>query len=104
MMTYYETKAALAKVTYKPGWKFAIVDHGVNSFALAISFEQIDTYNPDRTIKVGFHEPIYRGALVSIEAFQHWIITLIDKIERHEAREWFRYDGVMIFDPHKART
>ena len=30
------------------------------------------------------------------------ILAMIDEFQRHEAREWFRYKGEMIFDPHKG--
>jgi len=105
----------LARYTYKPGWKLTIVgaDHFIsgdlfeNMFAwthLEIRYETIDSYHPERTIPIGARliVPPYVAYEKDANAFRRWLEHNLDEMERHERREWLRYDGELVNDPHKV--
>lgn len=102
----------LARFTYKPGWRF-VLDASGHAFTLGgemspfnvvrVSYPAKDSRRPDEvetTIKVKISVPPY---IEDEDAFARWLIEAISEIERHEAQEWLRRDGVMLFDPHADR-
>jgi hypothetical protein len=36
----------------------------------------------------------------SVDYLKIWITWRLGQIESHESREWLRYDGSVIYDPH----
>lgn len=98
-----EIRAHLTKITYKPGWTIRLLEDVLTGLPtlVAIDFDTEDTYNPGRTIKIGFRDKL-RMPIVSLEQFERQILDMIDRVERHETREWFRIDGVMKYDPHRG--
>lgn len=97
-----EIENHLKHLQYKPGWTFEIQTDLSYRPCLLVSFIAEDAYNPGRETKIGFREalyPYYRGT----KQFEEWLFGVIMKIERHEAREFFKRDGEIINDPHKHK-
>ena len=105
--------------TYKPGWSFEVerkyregnpwtpLDERWDTF-IVIRAEVPDIYNPEKTIQITgrYHFPLehlfYAKApeQVLIERIHWWVWDM----EKHESDEWFRVDGVAVFNPHKTES
>jgi hypothetical protein len=115
----FELDSIVKRVTYKPTWKFQIMDEG----GLTIPRLQITCKVDDARRPNPIFEPNpfalrpkydewghnYRPTLISCpempspcnEAqFIEWLGRQVMDIEHHEFREWFRLDGKLVDDPH----
>jgi len=102
MMEFEQAEAFMRRFTYKPGWVFALIpNYGATSWGIHVSFDTEDTFNPGHDIKIGFRRTMPIPPNEDYLAAQ--LLKIIDGIERHEAREWFKVDGQMPFDPHKEQ-
>lgn len=102
-------KDEVARLTYKPGWSFAVetyVGLGLSDeiIALAVKADAIcvDSGQPI-TINRSFPYPERgNGPSARFQAFlepssflvREFIIECIEEVERHEVAEWLRFDGV----------
>lgn len=103
-MQIAEMKSSLRKIKYKHGWNLDIEELPAWSGRhwLLISFRAPDAYATGSVIpevKIGKRElvPHY---FQNVDHFVHWVFHQIKNTEIHEASEWFRYEGMMLFDPH----
>jgi hypothetical protein len=104
MMTEYEVRELLKRFTYKPGWKFEPTTYfstNPGEMTMAIRYEAEDAFNPGRQIIVGTRKRFV--APVNEQMFWANMLSMIESVERHEAREWFKVDGQMPFNPHKEQ-
>ncbi len=118
-MTIDEMEAELARWTFMPGYRFELVRNRParvldadgrpwSLFAddreyvvLRIRSRVPNTYNPDEIIEVQANSPvpvemIQRGHLT----FGEWLRHVVHERMIHEADEWLKRDGVMVYDPH----
>lgn len=86
----------IPKLRYKPGWEFSLrneewgpvldihatVPHSVTLEPTTFLFTRIIPLMTSRT------------------AFKNWVKTLLLEAEIHEMREFFRFDGELVDDPH----
>lgn len=87
-------RVLLRNFTYKPGWNFYIGPDGLIIEALVT-----DSDNPKQNIRVSFGIGI--PSFVRPEfPWDRWLLDQIMTVEDHEAREFFKIDGVKVFDPH----
>jgi hypothetical protein len=102
--------------TYKPGWSFKVERRyrpegwepkGYEEISVAIYAEFPDVHHPERMVPVGKHYIFpesalhtYAPELIMMKIIHNWIRDL----EFHEIDEWFRVDGVAVYDPHKAES
>lgn len=98
----------LARFTYKPGWRLAIVHSGGFSFtgygaeySLRILVECEDTYHPGRMVSVGCERPIWHAEHMDEASFARFVAYQLKEVEIHESQEWFKRDGVIWDNPHK---
>jgi hypothetical protein len=94
-------EAMLARVTYKPGWRLEIRPspaQGVQK-ALYVVAEIANSWRPEEDGYFGRSAPIPPS--LDKAAFYRFVFEEVLEMERHEAREWFRVDGVPPFDPHR---
>lgn len=84
----------LARHTHKPGWTLTI-DPGPT---LTIRWTTPDSRNPGQTAAVKSIRPL--PATYDPDEFTQAVLAGLDDAERHETREWFRRDGVLVDDPH----
>lgn len=90
--------------SYRPECEFHIVPsmgYSVFGVRLQIRRKVEDTYNPGRMITVIFNAtlPEFGGMVDEAEALLY-VRQEIHIMEKHEADEWIRYKGEMIFNPH----
>lgn len=107
-----ELEQAFSEFTWNmPGYEMELrTNHGFSAWSregleaiLRCKVTTRDTYRPDDPTPVVIahaqliHLPIPREMLPGL------IRHFYQQVVCHEADEWFRYNGVMIYDPHKGR-
>ena len=99
-----EMNELLKRFTYKPGWSFQVLDtfYSQVNFTMLVSYPAKDAFNPDHDIIVGARRPFRVPA--NEQMFWSQLLAVCDYMERHEAREWFKVDGEMPFNPHKEQV
>jgi len=99
---WLEFGAIIGQITYKPGWYFRVgidgdrmwVQIGVTEEA-EISFDPIaGKKNPWRGGKHYLSPHMCRQEVVGI------VFHALERAEMHELKEWFRYKGRSIYNPH----
>jgi len=91
--------------SYKPNYhfKWEIAKSGllkVSGYTVRIDVDNVDA---GEEVKLSAYENFnYRGVTEDelLLALRDWIHT----IERHEADEWIRLEGDLVFPPHKAKV
>lgn len=91
-------REALKMVTYRPGWSIRAYEHEFEGVWLAISYDDINAYNPSEPWPACVRTPV--PAVRTYDAFFEWLLHRLIRIESHEAREWFRISGKPLSDPH----
>lgn len=95
--------ALVGAISYKPGWhcwldKFE-EEGQVRGIALHIVSDTEDSLAPERRIRVN-HEFLVPPASYNRDTWAAWLFDRFVDVERHEAGEFFRIDGVREFAPH----
>ena len=111
-MTLDEIEAELSRWTFMPGYRFvlrrntpAVID-GIRLFdhdagILEIHSRVPDSHNPDRQIDVVATYPMPMNLFMhGPEQFTRWLRHAVQHRMSHEADEWLKRDGEMVFDPH----
>lgn len=88
----------LSKVSYKPNWHIALygtpdnmyIQLEVSDSLCSVSRETVDWKSGKRYLSKWMCKQEIVGA----------VFGLIKDAEEHEMREWFRYKGASIFNPH----
>lgn len=105
-MTFEETLRTVSRITYKPGWSVRInqdsyggrpyiqLDVDVRSDATLDPTGQTSERTPWRSAKRYLSPHMCKQEVVGA------VMGLITDAEMHEVREWFRYRGDSIFNPH----
>ena len=105
----------LKRITYKPGWKIkasrledglrpSVVFVDWNRVTLVVTFKAPDIDDYTKT-------PILLSVIRSMSDFDlehlsdeqildYFVRRAIWEAEDHEFKEWFKYDGICVFDPH----
>ena len=100
-MTQEHIQQIIDRITYKPEWEFHIFPKG-DGFLIQIRFVAADNIT-------GKNEMQYcRKWYVSSHAVENEVVTTVFKAiiaaEEHEIKEKFKFDRVMIFNPHLDYT
>lgn len=97
--------SVLSRITYKPGWTLKVEPDLFTEVEgiLTIEFVTEDTYHPGRMSRIMMREtiPYYILTPRDEKKFTRYILDTLIKAEKHEAREWFKVDGVIFDNPHK---
>lgn len=90
--------SVLERVSYRPGWTIRVYDGRREGQHIAITTQVPDAYDPAETVTLDVHSmlPPQRDT----EAFLTWLSWRLGRLEIHESREWFRYNGRAWDDPH----
>lgn len=101
MLTLEGMDRILAETTYKSGWRFWVdEDEGslegprVRIFVIAANSREEGMIDLDIQT---YPSPNDRA---SIEAFLRWLSWRVQRAESHESREFLKYQGQPIIDPH----
>ncbi len=101
----------LKKVKYK-NWDFELFNYdsygSYHTYRLAIRAPAV---HRDTAWPRGYSPTIIQGQLISSndfipdqmneEQFYNYIWSCINQLERHESEEYFTYNDVRVYDPHK---
>jgi hypothetical protein len=90
--------AHLARLSYRPGWTFAVYPGRYEGPHICICAELADSVRPGHVIAVRIDSQL--PPFDDVEQFERWLLWRLAIIESHECREWFKRDGVAIVDPH----
>jgi hypothetical protein len=97
-----KTQQVISDLSYKPGWTF---DFEPGRFfqppRLIITAEVLDSHDPERTVRFTMKRVIPK-IIKTEEQFASWWEDIIIEAEIHEVREFLRYKGKLIDDPHEA--
>ncbi|WP_448955699.1 hypothetical protein [Labrys neptuniae] len=103
-LTETDVAALVAAIAYKPGWSLILGRDGERLFVQASVSEESDLTldptgrNPGRSPwKSGKR---YLSPFMCRQEIIGTVMGLITDAEMHEVREWFRYRGASIFNPH----
>lgn len=97
-LTTDQLQAALAEVTYRPGWSFSLSEHRWEGTKIRILAEVRNSNRPDETITLGIDS--FVPPMSTVAQFHQWLIYRLIRIESHEAREWLREHDQPLFNPH----
>ena len=102
-MTPQEALDVIARLTYKPGWELRgqLDATGETLSIYACPLPAPDSQQPDRDVELHFFKEVRLKTLSEVRLLL-LIYEMLDWAERHECKEWFKYDGVRIVDPHQT--
>lgn len=98
MFSLHET---IKKLSYKPGWSFSQEYFNTGRSALWITATVTNSRKPDTQATFTMRRTIPEAVAKDLEAFLSWWKDMLWEAEYHELREFARYDGNLIDDPHK---
>jgi hypothetical protein len=102
VLTVQQIRAEVAKLRYRPGWFFAVEERGFEDpWLRMLATGVMNAYDPQSTIDLGIDSPI--PPMANTDQLYRWLMWRLERVESHEAREWFRIDGAVLFDPHRPR-
>ena len=101
-MNLAQLRAELARFTYKPNVQLRIDGTGEGWAVLRIIVNTKNTYRPTEGIEV-IHSTPLPSIIANPDHFADFLRHCIKAFETHEADEWLRRDGDMLFDPHADR-
>ena len=94
-----DTEKVISKLGYKPGWDFSL-EHRAGRDVLVIGATVRHSITLE-TVRFSVKRIIPQIA-GTLEAFLSWTGDMLAEAEIHEMREFFRYDGELVDDPHKS--
>lgn len=98
MLTIDALRAALKRVTYRPGWRFVLYQSAHEGVWLSIKAEADDPANPGKTLVINVRTAV--PPMPHETYFFQWLAYRLARIESHESREFLRIDGKKVDDPH----
>lgn len=101
ILTRAELEDDLGRISYKPGYRFALFDHPHEGTWLRIVATVPNSTNGG-TIDLGIDVPI--PPMETIDQFHRWLHWRLTRHEIHEVCEWFKVDGVAPYDPHEVTS
>lgn len=99
-MSTSEIQDELGRLSYKSGWAFQVYDGAWEGQHFVIRTEVPDSYNPGETVTLDVHSMLPPCA--DVAALHRWLAWRLGRLEVHEMREFFRRDGLPVFDPHAS--
>lgn len=86
------------RLSYKPGWLLSVYDDEFEGPHLFIVARVPNAYGGP-LIELGIRSAI--PPMDSLGQFERWVMWRVIRVESHEAREFLRRDGEVVFDPHR---
>lgn len=99
MLTIDQIKEHLRLITYRPGWTIEAYQGSWEGIHIRIVAPKVeDSYNPGEFVDLGItsHLP----PMQNFHQLETWLAWRLNRIETHEMREWLKFGGVPIFNPH----
>lgn len=99
MLTLRKINDLLADVGYRPGWEFSTYEDEYEGPHIRIVATLINGYDTNITTDIGVNSPL--PPFETEKEFLRWLSWRLRRIESHESREFFRYKGQLVSDPHQ---
>jgi hypothetical protein len=94
------TEEIIEKLTYKPGWDFTSERKaGRDTLVIGATVQHSETLE---MVRFRIRRIIPAIAIISVPVFLSWVYDELAEAEIHELREFFRYDGKLVDDPHES--
>ena len=101
-MTLDELRDLVSRISYKPNWTIALLD-GPEFPTLRIAWRSPDSTlrSPEPLdLRIKHTVPPLLCARWGPDEALRFVFEKVMEMERHEAREWFKVDGVPVDYPH----
>jgi hypothetical protein len=96
------TEEIIEKLTYKPGWDFTPERKaGRDTLVIGATVQHSETLD---MVRFRIRRIIPQVAMTAHPPFLSWVEDELAEAEFHELREFFRYDGRLVDDPHESTT
>lgn len=93
------TEEIIGKLAYKPGWDFTPERKaGRDTLVIGATVQHSETLDMVR-FRI---RRIIPEIIDTQERFLSWVEDELAEAEIHELREFFRYDGKLVDDPHES--
>jgi hypothetical protein len=98
------------RITYKPSWKLEArqmkFDSGTAILKVRVSFMSPCAVTGKSEIQVCATHTFHDVELdyMDVRSWCNKLLWVFRQAEEHELREFFKLDGVAIYDPHKGET
>jgi hypothetical protein len=93
-----QVQAEVARFSYRPGWTLSTFVDPFEGVVFRVVADVPNGYRPDESVQLRINSRM--PPMQTADQLAHWILWRICQIELHEAREWLRRDGEMLYDPH----
>lgn len=106
-------RGILSRITYKPGWKIEAMRHEYHEpsahqfgdwnrvyLRVSVSVKDSDTGHAVMLNRFTSLMDIDLEHIDDEQVIRYFIHRAIWQMEEHEYHEWFKVDGVHVFDPH----
>jgi hypothetical protein len=98
-------RALLARVTYKPGAVFTVMQNPFTGFLIiGLTSEVQNATDPACKVQISMQVRIDPDQVLEMpdnEFYQMVLYTLVEEWETHEMQEWLKVDGKPVKDPHE---
>lgn len=97
-MTFSEVQKILNRIRYKPNFMLCLQEHSPEVWMMWTAFETIDATDGkpiSLESRIWFMTPHF-----SEEDIIHTAFLCFKQMEEHEMMEFFKVDGISIFNPH----
>ena len=105
MLSYESLAELVSRISYKPGWSFKLGRDGAvfqcDTYTLFIQAQVPDSRDPEQIVEFVMKRMVPEY-LHDEDMFLKWVKHTLTEAEVHEMREFFRFDGELVDDPHKA--
>lgn len=95
-------KDFVPRLKYKPGWSFDYEYHGGYDYHTLTINAQVQHSESGEPVKFAIRRLVPRCAQTTKKAFLSWVEDMLAEAEIHEMREFFRFDGELVDDPHES--
>lgn len=98
MLSVASIEQILAEVSYRPGWTFSVFETEFEGPHVRIEAPVVNGYRDGETVDLGINSPL--PPFASEAELLRWLSWRLRRIEAHESREFLRYRGELVSDPH----
>ncbi len=105
-LTHSDLSKFFSQIVYYPGWEFEVVEQFPEGLHLHIrctlpnSYAEAPGADPSKPKFVSLDIISPLPPMRDIQAVKDWLVWRLSRIATHETREWLRFEGELISDPH----
>jgi hypothetical protein len=107
MLSYDDLKQVVSDLSYKPGWVFNVgqdmLGYGSRQYALFIRAQVQDSRVSEPRMIEFILQRFIPEYIHTVAQFLSWWKAVLREAEDHEMREFARYQGELIDDPHASK-